>query len=91
MNGAREAGYISGLSRLDIWTAATNPDEVARLERYYMAQGIVPPSVLRLDEIRPLVVIDCKTAEEAERVLKREGLTKVRDLGSGLLVARPGF
>ena len=67
----------------------SGPDGPDRIQRYYMAQGLLPPSVLRLDAIRPLVVVDCADARTGPKVLRRKGLTAVRDFGSGLVLARP--
>jgi hypothetical protein len=90
LDGMREVGYFSERDSAGRWRAAMIPGEHDWLQRYYMAQGLLPPSLLRRDEIRPLVVLDCATPEQAEQVLRREGLTAVRDFGQGLVLARPG-
>ncbi len=87
---AREVGYFSERAGADRSSAAMDSIEINWLERYYMAQGLVPPTLLRLDAIRALVVVDCARPEQVEGVLKREGLTVVRDFGRGLVLARPG-
>jgi hypothetical protein len=89
LEGAREAGYFSDRSGADFWIAATIPGELDRLQRYYMAQGLLPPTVLRVDAIRPLVVVDCATPEQARLVLTRQGLTEIQDFGGGLILGRP--
>jgi len=90
LEGARDVGYFSERDSSDLWSAASTGVGLDRIQRYYMAQGLLPPSLLRLDAIRPLVVVDCATPEQADGVLRREGLTAVRDFGGGLVLARPG-
>jgi hypothetical protein len=92
LDGAREVGYLSERKRAELLgpSATMKDDGIDRLSRYCMAQGLLPPTVFRVDEIRPLVVVDCGTPEAAEQVLSREGLTVVRDFGRGLILARPG-
>ena len=90
LNGVREVGYFSERQSADLFGGVPTGDQFDRIQRYYMAQGLLPPSLLRLDTIRPLVVVDCATVEQSERVLRREGLTVVRDFGQGLVLARPG-
>ncbi len=90
LNGMREVGYFAEHDSSDRWRAALDPSGFDRVQRYYMAQGLLPPSLLRPDAVHPLVVVDCATPEQAERVLKREGLTPVRNFGRGLVLARPG-
>ena len=91
LGGAREVGYFSERNSADLWSAASTGVGYDRIMRYYMAQGLLPPSLLRLDAIHPLVVVDCAAPEQAERVLRREGLTAVRDFGQGLVLARPEY
>ncbi len=91
LNGAREVGYFNERDRSALWRDVLTHDGMVRIQRYYMAQGLLPPSLLRLDAIHPLVVVDCTTPDQAERVLRREGLTAVRDFGKGLVLARPGY
>ena len=90
LSGMRDVGYFSDRSTENRASAAATPGEVGWLERYYMAQGTVPPSLLLRDTVCPLVVVDCTTPEQAQNVLRREGLTVVRDFGRGLVLARPG-
>jgi hypothetical protein len=90
LGGEAEVGYFSERSSDDLWRLAAEPGGKERIHRYYMAQGLLPPSVLRLDAIRPLVVVDCSEPEQAERVMRVRGLTPVRDFGGGLVLARPG-
>lgn len=90
LTGERDVGYFSEKDKSDLWSSALIPAGHDRIERYYMAQSILAPSLLRFDETHPRVVVDCATAEQAERVLAREGLTPVRDFGRGLVLARPG-
>jgi hypothetical protein len=89
LNGAREVGYFSGRDGANVYDAATIPGEIDWLQRYYMAQGLLAPTVLRRDVICPLVVLDCATPEQAERALGRRDLAAVRDFGRGLVLARP--
>jgi hypothetical protein len=89
LNGEREVGYFSEKDSADLWRAAITPGDTDRIQRYYMAQSLLPPSLLRLDAIRPLVVVDCAKPEQAQAVIKREGLTTIRDFGRGLILARP--
>ncbi len=91
LKGAREVGYFSEQNSEALFRDASTADGFDRIQRYYMAQGLLPPSLLRLDAIHPLVVVDCATPEQAERVLRREGLTAVRDFGRGLVLARPAY
>ena len=90
LGGAPEVGYFTDTDWDALWRDAGDPEGHARLERYYMAQAVAPPSLLRYGEIRPLVVVDCATPEQAGRVLARAGLTAIHDFGGGLILARPG-
>lgn len=87
---AREVGYFSEKDKSDLWASSSTPAGFDRLRRYYMAQSILAPALLRFDEVRPLVVVDCATPEQADRVVGRAGLAAVRDFGRGLVLARPG-
>ena len=89
LGGERDVGYVSEHDRSTLWSDSS-PEGAARIKRYYMAQGILAPSILRLDERRGLVVVDCRTAEQAERVVSWMGLTIVRDYGEGLILAKAG-
>ena len=89
LRGAREAGYFSDQSSGVLWRDAAIPGGAERIQRYYWAQGLLPPTVLRLDAILPLVVVDCATDEQAKTVLRSQGLTEVHDFGGGLVLARP--
>jgi hypothetical protein len=89
LGGARDVGYFSENDKSDLWAARSSPAGHKRIERYYMAQSILAPSLLRFDELHALVVIDCATPEQAAGVLNREGLVVIRDFGKGLILARP--
>ncbi len=90
LDGSRDVGYLSERAESELWKAATMPGELDRLQRYYMAQCVLPPTILRVDGIHPRVIVDCATPEQARRVLKRTHLTEVHDFGGGLVLARPG-
>ncbi|MDR3632424.1 MAG: hypothetical protein P4L84_01230 [Isosphaeraceae bacterium] len=89
LGGERDVGYFSEQPSATLWSDSS-PEGFSRIQRYYMAQGILPPSLLRLDERWPRIVVDCRKAEEAAQVVSRMRLTAIRDYGPGLLLARPG-
>ena len=89
LEGARDVGYFSEKDKSDLWAAQSTPAGHNRIERYYMAQSILAPALLRFDELHALIVIDCATSEQALGVLNREGLVVIRDFGKGLILARP--
>jgi hypothetical protein len=86
--GEPDVGYFQERNHSTLWSVIS-PEDQRRIERYYMAQGILAPSVLRLDERWRRVVVDCDTASQAGEVAVRMGLTVIRDYGQGLLLARP--
>lgn len=88
--GARDVGYYSEKGKDDVWRESSSPAGFPRLERYYMAQSTLAPALLRFDETRALVVVDCATPELADQAMQRHGLSVVRDFGRGLVLARPG-
>ncbi len=85
---ARDVGYFTEAPSATMWSDSS-PAGASRIERYYMAQGILPPALLRLDERWPTTIVDCATPEQAQRVLVRKRLRAVRDYGNGLLLATP--
>jgi hypothetical protein len=89
LKGTRDVGYFSDKSWPETWAASATSTGQSGIERYYMAQAIVAPALLRFDQLRAKVVIDCTTPEQATSVLNREGLAVVRDFGQGLVLARP--
>jgi hypothetical protein len=89
LGGERDVGYFSERDRTTLWSDSS-PDGKARIFRYYMAQSILAPCLLRLDEPWPLVVVDCRTPEQAKAVEERMRLSVVHDYGQGLILARPG-
>jgi hypothetical protein len=89
LEGVRDVGYFSEKNKSDLWAASSSPAGHDRIERYYMAQSILAPALLRFDELHGLVVIDCATSDQAMGVLNREGLVSIRDFGKGLILARP--
>jgi len=90
LKDTRDVGYFNETSKDRLWAATYDADAFERISRYYMAQSILAPSLLHLEEKLALVVVDCATPEQAEGVVAREGLTVVRDHGRGLVLARPG-
>jgi hypothetical protein len=89
LGGERDVGYFSEQDGSVLWSDAFSPEGADRIERYYMAQGILPPSLLRLDERWPRVVVDCKTDDQAQQVVTRKLLKVVHNYGQGLLLAQP--
>jgi hypothetical protein len=89
LKGTRDVGYFGDASWPEMWAAQATPAGRDRIERYYMAQSMLAPALLRFDELHALIVIDCATPEQADGVLNREGVALVRDFGRGLLLARP--
>ena len=87
--GARDVGYFSEKDKADLWAASSTPEGHNRIERYYMAQAILAPALLRFDELHALIVVDCATPEQAAGVIRRENLVTVKDFGKGLVLARP--
>ena len=90
LGGARDVGYFADADWDTLWREQGEPEGHARIERYYMAQAMLPPAVLRFGHRAPLILVDCATPGQAERVLAREGLAAIRDYGRGLVLARPG-
>lgn len=90
LGGARDVGYFTDADWDRLWATQAGPEGHVRIERYYMAQAMLPPSVLRYGRRHPLVVVDCATPEQAGQVLGREGLAAIRNFGGGLVLARPG-
>jgi hypothetical protein len=87
--GERDVGYFSERPSSTLWSDSS-PEGHDRIERYYMAQGMLPPSILRLDERWPKNVVDCNTDAQARNVVARKRLTVIRDYGAGLVLARAG-
>ncbi len=85
----RDVGYFSDVSWREIWAASATSPGQGGIERYYMAQFVLAPALLRFDELHAVIVIDCATPERAIGVLNREGLALIRDFGKGLVLARP--
>jgi hypothetical protein len=88
LGGERDVGYFEEKHHATLW-GDSSPEGQKRIERYYMAQSILAPSILRKDERWPRIVVDCQTPAEASAVVDRMALTVVHDFGAGLLLARP--
>lgn len=88
LEGVSEAGYFSEAGKPVIY-GATRPNAIVYIRRYYRAQFVLIPTVLRYDRQLPLVVVDCSDPTSAERVLESRKFVTVRDFGGGLVLARP--